>query len=275
MSPLLVILDFDGTFTDVEAEGAKFIAHYEDELRGLFGRDVRDLWTEAERGLADPEAGWTIDGRVVAPANCDPYIRATCIAFSICDALGRLPNREVRTGVLQVLYSYCYRFTDVAFRPDAAETLRGLQALGAHLHVVTNSDTEVVKGKLEKLGFPAIPVIGNAKKYVVDPAAASVADLEDLTLPGLARQIFVRRPHYRRVLTDLWAKYGATAASTLVCGDIFELDLALPLALGCRGHLLERPNALEIERLALQSFGERGTSSSELAALVEVARHLA
>jgi hypothetical protein len=61
----------------------------------------------------------------------------------------------------------------------------------------------------------------------------------------------------------------------LVCGDIFELDLALPLALGCRGHLLERPNALEIERLALQSFGERGTSSSELAALVEVARHLA
>jgi FMN phosphatase YigB (HAD superfamily) len=270
----LVILDFDGTFTDVEAEGAKFIAHYEEELRGLLGCDVRALWAEAERGLQDPEAGWTIDGHVVAPASCDPYIRATCIAFSICDALGRLPNREVRTGVLQVLYSFCYRFTDVAFRPDAADALRELEGLGAHLHVVTNSDPEVVKSKLDKLGFSKIPVIGNAKKYVVDPGAANVVELADLALPGLARKILVRRPHYRRVLGELWSMYDATAANTLVCGDIFELDLALPLALGCRGHLLERPNVLPLELEALRSFGERATSSSALASLVDVAKRL-
>lgn len=278
MSNPLVVLDFDGTFTDVEKEGVRFVGAYQEQLRGLLGIDAADLerrWAAAEKGLEDPETGWVIGGNVVAPANCDPYIRATCIAFAICEELGRMPTAKVRTDVLSVLYAYCYQFTDVAFRPDAEATLRGLQALGVAVHVVTNSEETVVQRKLAELGFADLPVIGQAKKYVVDVADESVADLEDLALPGLTRKVHVRRPRYRRALTELWKRYEATAATTLVCGDIFELDLALPLALGCRGHLLERPNMLPFERAALAHYAPRASSSPDLAPLVGLARSLA
>lgn len=265
----LVVLDFDGTFTNVEEEGAPFLACYRDEFAGMIGRDVRKLWADAEVLLEDPETGWNVHDQIVAPANCDPYIRATVTAFAVCDRLALLPNTEVRTNVLQALYSYAYRFTQTSFRADARATIDRLKTLGAAIRVVTNSEPESVKKKLASIGVTDVPVLGNAKKYFVDPSAESTSQLEDLKIPGLKRPLLVRRPSYMQALKQLWAETQTSAETTLVCGDIFELDLALPLALGAQGHLLLRPNTLAYEKAALASFGERATSATTLLALAD------
>ncbi len=269
MKRLLLVLDFDGTFTDVEVEGAPFVDHYKEALAGLLGRDVERLWAEAEETLGVAENGWNVNGRIVAPANCDPYIRSTCVAFAICDRLALLPDIKLRTDVLSALYAHCYAYTTTAFRPEAKGTLDRLKKSGAVVRVVTNSDTAVVAKKLAALGAESVPVMGNAKKYFVDPGDASVSDLSDIKLPGLERPLLVRRPHYQLALERLWSESETTAAQTLVCGDIFELDLALPLARGTLGHLLLRPNMLPYEREIASRYGDALTSSSSLDALAE------
>lgn len=269
----LVVLDFDGTLTDVEREGAGFEVAYRREFNALVGRDVSHVWdAEAARVLQDPEAGWTVNGAVVAPANCDPYIRCTCVAYSVCDRLGVLRHVDVRGELLSVLYGYCYRqFPEPHFRPDAKAVLEQLVRTGAHVVIVTNSDANVVNGKLAKLGVTGVDVVGNAKKYIViedghdDPAFLG---LSDVRMPGLKRALKVRRPFYFKALKWLWDNTPASPASTLVCGDIFELDLLVPLALGARGHLVLRSTVLPYEREALAGFGARSSSSTELSGVL-------
>lgn len=271
MKPL-VVLDFDGTFTDVEKEGAGFSAAYLRELSALVGKDVSAPWRAAESLLADPERGWEVGGHVVAPANCDPYIRSTCLAFEVCTQLGLMKTIELRTEVLSAIYAYCYKDTATAFRPEAPEVLARIRATGAHVWVVTNSEPKSVEEKLGRLGFAGLPVIGSAKKYVVKDTGVTDARflaLNDIVIEGLKRPLKVRRPFYFNVLDGLWRQTGTGPQNTFVCGDIFELDLALPLSLGCHGHLLERPNMQAYERAALKPFGPRASVSPGLWGFVE------
>ena len=75
--------------------------------------------------------------------------------------------------------------------------------------------------------------------------------------PGLPRPIYLRRGKYYESLREIWRATGATPAETLVCGDIFELDLALPAALGAQVVLIERNNTLPYERAATERAGGR------------------
>lgn len=53
-----------------------------------------------------------------------------------------------------------------------------------------------------------------------------------------------------------------------MAGDIFELDLALPAALGASVQLVERTNVLEYERRAIAALGPRGGRHPSLRALL-------
>jgi hypothetical protein len=64
---------------------------------------------------------------------------------------------------------------------------------------------------------------------------------------------------------------GAAADRTLVAGDIFELDLALPAVLGFPIHLVARPGTPTYERQAVTRHA-RGQVSEDL---VSVARRVA
>jgi hypothetical protein len=59
-----------------------------------------------------------------------------------------------------------------------------------------------------------------------------------LALPGLDRPVLLRRRPYHDVLDQLRRAEGAAWEDVVVVGDIFELDLALPLAMGARVGLL-------------------------------------
>src|SRR3954469_14727500 len=132
----VLVLDFDGTMTDAEAEGRPFRDGYLDDLCALVGRqpndpEVRAIAEQVEAELRrSPESYpflWL--GRAVAPATVDPYLRMVPIAHRILDKFDAIPSPVDRSRLLgNVLYRYNYAKTlgHPVFRAGAAEALTAL-----------------------------------------------------------------------------------------------------------------------------------------------------
>lgn len=279
MAENLAVFDFDGTVTDAEVEGAPFRDGYLDDLATLVGRPAAEVRAMAERFEAEVAAspadhGWVHDGVIVAPASVDPYLRMMPVARAIFDACGAFPGAADRDRLLDgVLYKYNYRKTATAFRPGAAELLGGL--VGTPAWVVTNSHTDAVQDKIRRLApdgsldWWMARVRGRARKYVVDRGFTAVP--ETLAVPGLDRPVYLRRRHYHEVLAGLLAEVGAGWDRMLVVGDVFELDLALPLACGARVALVANPHTPAHER-AFVAGHPRGHLVEDLVELVALLR---
>ena len=275
--PRLVILDFDGTFTDVEAEAGPFYTAYAADVERLLGSGYEAEWEEALHTIAgDPGIhGWLHDGRIVAPGDSDPYLRATVIMNMIFDRRGIFEDLEERTEVLQRLYFDNYPKADTVFRPEAKEVVEALLASDVPVWVVTNSATRDVQEKLDRLapqGREHLQVIGNARKFIVTEAESSDARFdsvpETFAVDGLDRPIYPRRGHYYDVLSRLWCETGATPEQTLVAGDIFELDLAMPAQLGAEVQLVTKARTPEFERRAVAAC-PRGSVTDDLRRVLE------
>ncbi|MEZ4368555.1 MAG: hypothetical protein R2939_20085 [Kofleriaceae bacterium] len=129
---------------------------------------------------------------------------------------------------------------------------------GTDTYVVTNSDTHAVAGKLRTLdgaspgaGWLAPRVRGDARKFDIDDDWDAVP--AELLVPGLARPVLLRRRTYHAALSAVLADAGATFADLVVVGDIFELDLAMPLALGARVGLMAGPHTPAYERAYVEA----------------------
>jgi len=179
-------------------------------------------------------------GRAVAPATVDPYLRMVPIAHRILDRYDAIPGATDRGRLLgSVLYKYNYAKTlgRPVFRAGAGDVLAALG--GNEAWIVTNSDTHAVAGKVAQLDreTPGVAwltsrVRGYARKFDVDDAWDGVP--AELAVPGLERPVLLRRRMYHDILKTILDGAGATFADLVVVGDIFELDLAMPLALGAR-----------------------------------------
>lgn len=256
----VLVLDFDGTMTDAEAEGRPFRDGYLEDLAALTGRppgdpEITKIADEVEAELLAAPAShpflWM--GRAVAPATVDPYLRMVPIAHRILDRYGAIPGATDRGRLLgSVLYKYNYAKTlgHPVFRAGAGNVLKALG--GTEAWIVTNSDTHAVAGKVAQLDreTPGVAwltgrVRGHARKFDVDDAWTG-ADAE-LAVPGLDRPVLLRRRMYHDILKTILDGAGATFADLVVVGDIFELDLAMPLSLGARVGLVasERTPAYE------------------------------
>lgn len=234
----MLVLDFDGTMTDAEAEGGPFRAGYLEDIATLCGADLDEVQALAARFeaevAADPQSyGWLFHGHIVAPATVDPYLRVMPVARKVFDHYGCFMDEGDRTRLLDgILYKYNYTKTLNVFREGAGEVLHGLA--GTATYIVTNSHTEHVKAKVADLGVDWLVerVHGRAKKYVIEHDFDMVP--EAMTVEGLSRPILLRRANYYRVLARLLEDNGLDWSELLVVGDIFELDLALPLLMGAR-----------------------------------------
>jgi FMN phosphatase YigB (HAD superfamily) len=262
----VLALDFDGTMTDAEREGRPFRDGYLDDLGALVGRPAGDaeivgIAAEVEAALiAAPAAHpflWM--GRAVAPATVDPYLRMVPIAHRILDRFGVIPGVVDRGRLLGgVLYKYNYAKTlgQPSFRDGAGAALAALA--GTETWIVTNSDTHAVAGKVAALDriTPGVAwltsrVRGMARKFEVDDAWDGAP--AELALPGLDRPVLLRRRAYHDILRALLDAAGATFADLVVVGDIFELDLAMPLALGARVGLVASPHTPAYERAFVEA----------------------
>jgi phosphoglycolate phosphatase-like HAD superfamily hydrolase len=262
----VLVLDFDGTMTDAEAEGRPFRDGYLEDLCALVGRPAGDAEVlaiadevEAELAKSPDQFPFMWMGRAVAPATVDPYLRMVPISHRILDRFDAIASATDRGRLLgSVLYKYNYAKTlgHPVFRAGAGDVLRALS--GTDAWIVTNSDTHAVAGKVAALDreFPGVVwltsrVRGHARKFDIDDAWAG-ADAE-LALPGLARPVLLRRRQYHDILADIVRAANATFADLVVVGDIFELDLAMPLALGARVGLVSSPRTPAYERAYVEA----------------------
>jgi FMN phosphatase YigB (HAD superfamily) len=263
-----VVLDFDGTFTDVNTEAGPFVDAYRDAVGDLVGADVAAAWTRlgAEVDAHPDRYGWENGDAIVAPGNADPYVRSTTIAQGILDERGLLRHKELRAAITSAIYKVAYQKTVTAFRPDARETLARLAASGLPVYIVTNATTDMVERKLAELapaGRDRLRIVGDAGKYVVcaprraDARWASVP--AELRLPGLSRAVAPRRGRYYDALARIFDETGAGPAETLVCGDIFELDHGLPVTLGMPIHLVTGPHTPPWELAFVDGLGARAS----------------
>ena len=297
MKGRLFVADFDGALTLVEKEGAPFTPEYIRLLGILSGRRQDELQAAYDTSVAeiaaDPGAyGWEVDGQIVAPAMVDPYLRIMPFARSVLSALppevGALTSLGVGR-VIDILYKSAYKATLKVPRPEA---WRLLEAMAGHPNafVVTNSDTGAVQGKIRAMnplteGVPSWVLtmvertLGNAKKYLnnVDKMAAAVTPelagtlASELVIPRLNRPVLTARHLYYALLNELRVAAGLEWADIVVYGDIFELDLALPLALGATVILVAGPYTPDYE-IAFLKGHKRGhvvRSMSELLNLLE------
>lgn len=250
----LLIFDFDGTATLSEVEALPFVAAYREDLAALcrWSQPAADARIDAMLAAmeADPRAwAFRLGGRAVAPATVDPYLRMGAIAEALLDELGALRDPDDRarvTGGLLYRKNYALTLLAPAFREDATAVFGALQ--GREVYVVTNSGTEHVQGKVRTLGqeWLVSRVRGDARKFVIEDSFDRVP--AELHLDGLDRPVLLRRRPYFSVLDGLRSTLGVAWSDVWVVGDIFELDLALPWALGANVVLIANERTPTWER---------------------------
>jgi hypothetical protein len=105
-------------------------------------------------------------------------------------------------------------------------------------------------------------VRGFARKFDIDDDWRDAP--AELAVPGLDRPVLLRRRPYHDQLRAILDEAQATYADLCVVGDIFELDLAMPLALGARVGLVASAKTPSYER-AFVAAHPRATVIEDLA----------
>ena len=242
-----LLSDFDGVWTYPVEEGRAHGAALDEALEALLGEGeraaVRDWVARAREAVrAEPSRwGWTSAGRISAFADEDPFTEHGALLHYLderraADPLaGRLAAAIAAGGEsLDDFGGRCHvagvksveerRGPGIA--PASAEGGRRLLGSDVGIVVVSNSGTGKLARWFEHAGVPAavhpastdhaLRLRGSARKFVLAPGAG-----ERLAVAGL--DVDVARPHYEAVLRE--------ERPQAIVGDVFSLDLALPLAL--------------------------------------------
>lgn len=243
----VIVFDFDGTWTDVDAEAGPYRQAFLADVANMIGLPLPAamiIATEIEAEIkANPDDhGWEHGGFIVAPAMADALQRTRAITGVLFDRHGMFPDRTGRGRLLDRLYREHYPKCHTVFQPNAPELMAATDVDATY--VVTNSDTAQVRRKIARLGESSVcatvcqrlldedRIRGDARKYVIDPAWDLVP--ESLAIPGIKRPVLLRRRAYYEVLDAIRLAHDAEWEDLFVAGDIGELDLALPLALGAQ-----------------------------------------
>jgi hypothetical protein len=243
-----LLSDFDGVWTDPVAEAAAQGDVLDARLLAAVperDREAARAWIIAARRetLAEPGRwGWTAEGRLAAFADEDPFSAHSALlhmlterADSVALAARILAGaRAAGEGSLDA-FSSAAHLAGVArventrgpgVLPAAAAAGRELLAAGVEVVIVSNSDGEKLARWFAHASFPhamhpgrvrdGLRLRGAAGKHLLEPGRSRMLDLEGM-------RIELARPQYEAILRE--------EAPDAVVGDVFSLDLAVPLAL--------------------------------------------
>lgn len=242
-----ILSDFDGVMTDQTEEGLHEQKLFRDKIVEASGAPVDTVDALIARAQTELAAwptrhGWWSMDRVSAYADEDLFIRV--IGQAVCMenwADQRLYGaHSVREGLRRSGFESFVRVSDWAYNalvehtragglqpmdPVVGTVLSDLLAKGHEIVVVSNSSTDRVVALLETLGLEPVRhdddpnarfrVRGNARKFELGE------EPEGFELDGF--RFDVARPSYRTILEE--------ERPQIVIGDVFSLDLALPLYL--------------------------------------------
>jgi hypothetical protein len=243
-----LLSDFDGVWThpaeEARAQGEVLDARLV-EAAPAAQRDAARAWVaQARRDIAAQPArwGWAPDGRMAAFADEDPFGEHSAMLHVLHERAESDPLAAlVRDGATAMGGGSLEAFgleshlagvgrVEAARGPgvlaSAADAGRAMLAGGVEIVVVSNSNEDKLARWFGHAGLPnhahpqrepgALRLRGTARKHVLDPERS-----EALVLDGV--RIELRRPHYEAILRE--------EAPDAIVGDVFSLDLALPLAI--------------------------------------------
>lgn len=279
-----IVSDFDGVLTDIASEAPRveeWFVRYLSDFALIPSSSVSQILTQAQNRMeSEPFShGWRFDGKISAFWNEDGFIKVNAIAAYL-DAESTT-NKILAAGREFLPSLGIQSYTDLAqkaYRQTTEETARGshhpmekaaVEAVahflkeGASVVVVSNSETERIRQLLGAEGLPLtssqLKIRGGAGKFKLGSQPRPLF-FSQCTPPF---SIDTDRPLYESVLTE--------EAPDHVFGDVFSLDLALPLFLrrsgvgglkGTRVWLRRRTYTPHWSR-SLFSTGEAGVRSSE------------
>ncbi len=255
-----IILDFDGTCTQIPIIYQAFLDQYLKELN-MPQISVLD-WQNAQALVRQhsPIAGWsmsTTPSPVVpppsAPAAADPYILSGEATKYL------IKTKNIKTPVPSSAFLNASTDNPAPWREETLDVLKTMLKHDVSVHFVSNSGTQMITQRLQDLWggaqLPAtINVHGGASKFNIsepdwtdiDSWPAWIRDLYKAvpaaeTSVNIGRPIYLRRGSFISIIAALFKDEPRNMlASTVFCGDIWELDLGLPAALGANIHLIER-----------------------------------
>jgi len=257
MAILKLLSDFDGVWTNQETE-ARYVRDYLikkiSELTGDSTDTVKNLIRDCKKDMdtAPYDYGWFNNGSVAAYYQEDPFGDNN----AILDYINRSGSNksysnfkqhlaQIKDAILNKAHKTLAEFSNDCFikattqfklegklRPveTAGDVVKELNSLGVEIVVVSNSKTE----KIEHLFFKAgqkttndsvlkrgkLHARGDAKKFIIDSSYSALPEFLEITNKY---KIPLRRSNYHKILMEEKPDY--------VIGDVFSLDLALPLYL--------------------------------------------
>ncbi len=274
------LFDFDGVLTDQTEEAHRVRALFVEQVERASGwtqSQVQRLFATAEQemDLAPHDHGWRFFGRVSAFSNEDLFVRNNGLAACLDGWMAR--GREVAPGVKSFT-----ELSSVAYDAMLAETrsgklkpidpisrtlMEGLLSQGHDVVVVSNSGTDRIVQLLESVGLKpeAHSVNPGARLRVRGDARKFELGSETRVRPVGPYPVDVSRPVYERILRE--------EVPSAVIGDVFSLDLALPLELartesarfgGLRAYLRVRPYTPSWSREYVQTCAPTPHASTHL-----------
>jgi hypothetical protein len=242
-----LLSDFDGVWTYPDEEGAAHGAALDAALLALAGEgdgDAVRAWIARARAAVRAEPtrwGWWSNGRLSAFADEDPFTEHGAVLQYLHEqrALDPLAAKlatavEASGRTLDAFGGDCHVLgvagvearRGPGITPAASAAGRALLAAGIDLVVVSNSGTDKLARWFEHAHVPAtihparaehaLRLRGSGLKFVLAPGAAEL-------LEAGALRVDTARPRYLQALTE--------EVPDAVVGDVFSLDLALPLKL--------------------------------------------
>ncbi|MBF0298601.1 MAG: hypothetical protein HQK51_07775 [Oligoflexia bacterium] len=257
------LVDFDGVWTDIAGQAKSVDKARIEELTNISGFETsfieKCLMQVHTRIMQTPHLfGWHSDGRISAFADEDPFLlhNATVEGVGILAVEGPLQSKEclglkkrleekghIDLGKLgsDIFHVGCNRYLAESGHtplPGAMDALRELSDL-VDVVICTNFTTDLVASTLSRHGFhlqaedgtSRLKLKGLARKNMLtadSPEGSRQAVFGD-------RSIWIDRGHYKSIILE--------EMPDVVVGDVFSLDLALPLVLQSENEALKDLNA--------------------------------
>ena len=274
------LFDFDGVLTDQTEEAHRVRALFVEQVERASGWNqarILELFAHAEQEMdrVPHDHGWRFFGRVSAFSNEDLFVRNNGLASCLDDWMARgkatVPGVSSFTDLSSVAYDGMLAETRSGklkpIDPFSRTLMEGLLSRGHDVVVVSNSGTDRIVQLLESVGLQPEAHASNprARLRVRGDARKFELGSEIRVRPVGPYPVDVSRPVYERILRE--------EVPSAVIGDVFSLDLALPLELarsesprfgGLRAYLRVRPYTPNWSREYVQTCAPTAPASTHL-----------
>jgi hypothetical protein len=240
-----IVMDFDGVYTDPSREGEECFRSFRDRIItlalsevGLGTEQSVDSWLGELRVREAREPfrfGWRSEGKVSAFTFEDPFLRNIGLADYLDHLVAAGDGRASRVrGALLARYGvssfgalseWAFHELKVKKKADPAAKAWVMSAIerGHEIFIVSNSATDKIREFLDQSGFPEDrrpSVRGGARKFGLGKDPRPLVFGAHASVPV---SVDTDRPLYEAALLEL--------RPDAVIGDVFCLDLALPVRL--------------------------------------------